>query len=464
MKTSIVAVLALLISLPLTPRLGSAQARDEPTTWKLTVSASAERRPSPRYRLDYALHEQVEGNGATVLGSALLLLPSDAAVREKMDEVLDAESLDPVAVKAALAPYASALRYAELAMQRTEFVSGTPLRQEGIAALLPSLSQVRHLSRPIALRARLEIAEGRFDDARRTLRVGYALARRHAEQHTLVEALVGVGIAAGMNSATQAWLTAPDSPNLYWALSTLRPFADGREAVRGEQSWIYFSMPGLDFSKSDHFTTDDWKRALISFFRISALSQGGGQSEAARNLQLAGLVAMQLPAARAYLKSEGMTDEQLNKLQPVEIVGRYFFGQFDQYMQDMTKWWSLPYPQAARGLERVEAAIASERSAGNLNPAMVLLPALTGARWTFTKLDRALAAMQVIESLRHHAATHDRKLPEALDDSLELPPPLDPSTGKPFGYQRTDDGFILTSPAPEGREPREALRVEVRFR
>jgi hypothetical protein len=72
--------------------------------------------------------------------------------------------------------------------------------------------------------------------------------------------------------------------------------------------------------------------------------------------------------------------------------------------------------------------------------------------------------MQLIESLRHHAATHDGKLPEQLDDSLALPAALDPSTGKPFEYQRTDNGFVLTSPAPAGREPRDALRVEVTFR
>lgn len=323
---------------------------------------------------------------------------------------------------------------------------------------------MRRLSAPIALRARLAVSEGRFDDARRTLRTGYALARWYAQQYTLVEGLVGVAIAARMNLETQRWIGSLDSPNLYWALSTIRPFADGTRAMRGEQSWIYFSIPDIDFSKSDRFTADDWKRALTSFFRISTLAQGDIEPGAKLNLRVAALVAMQLPAARVYLRAEGMTDEQLNRLQPVEIVGRYLFGQFEQDVQDMLKWWSLPYPQAARGLAQVEEEISRLKAAGNVNPVTLLLPSLANARWRFAALDRELAALQTIESLRHHAAIHDGKLPEALDDSLVLPAPLDPSTGRPFGYQRTGNGFVLSSPAPAKMEARHALRVEVTLR
>ena len=50
------------------------------------------------------------------------------------------------------------------------------------------------------------------------------------------------------------------------------------------------------------------------------------------------------------------------------------------------------------------------------------------------RLDRRVAALRVVESIRMYAATKGGALPESLDNITDVPVPLDPVTGKPFGY------------------------------
>ena len=50
------------------------------------------------------------------------------------------------------------------------------------------------------------------------------------------------------------------------------------------------------------------------------------------------------------------------------------------------------------------------------------------------RLDRRVAALRVVEAIRMYAAAHGGELPDSLDRITEVPVPLDPVTGKPFGY------------------------------
>jgi hypothetical protein len=50
------------------------------------------------------------------------------------------------------------------------------------------------------------------------------------------------------------------------------------------------------------------------------------------------------------------------------------------------------------------------------------------------ELDRRVAALRVVEAIRMYAATKGGALPESLDNITDVPVPLDPVTGKPFGY------------------------------
>jgi hypothetical protein len=96
----------------------------------------------------------------------------------------------------------------------------------------------------IALRTRSNIAIGHFDDAERSMRVGFSLARQLNDDPPLVQGLVETGITELlMQRGVQEWITRGNSPNLYWALSALpQPFV-GRRPI---QQWESSSLPFTD--------------------------------------------------------------------------------------------------------------------------------------------------------------------------------------------------------------------------
>ena len=95
------------------------------------------------------------------------------------------------------------------------------LRAEGIELLLPEVQQIRVLARALQVRFRAEIAQCRFDDAIRTAKTMFAIARHLGEHPTLIGDLVGMAIASITINHLDEMLEQPGCPNLYWALTTL---------------------------------------------------------------------------------------------------------------------------------------------------------------------------------------------------------------------------------------------------
>jgi hypothetical protein len=76
--------------------------------------------------------------------------------------------------------------------------------------------------------------------------------------------------------------------------------------------------------------------------------------------------------------------------------------------------------------------------------------------------ERRFAALRVIEALRLHAAANGGNLPDKLDAITEVPLPIDPITGKPFEYTRTDDQAVLLGPSL-WKDHIDMLRYELRM-
>ena len=116
---------------------------------------------------------------------------------------------------------------------------------------------------------------------------------------------------------------------------------------------------------------------------------------------------------------------------------------YDQIRDDLFKWFHLPYLQAKEGLEAFERDLPSAKkrelfpTASLILPRMVMMPTVT------VHVDRQLAALRCIEALRLYAASHQGKLPAALDEIREVPIPLNPATGKLFGYRLEGKTAVL---------------------
>jgi len=116
----------------------------------------------------------------------------------------------------------------------------------------------------------------------------------------------------------------------------------------------------------------------------------------------------------------------------------------------------------------VEKAIESERA--NLKDHNVLVriqmekilkPAHDRTRMIATRLDNHVNALQVVEAIRHYAATHDGQLPQTLSDIKDVKIPNDLMSSKAFKYSHTATGAMLQSTIPDGGNERDAVHYEI---
>jgi hypothetical protein len=105
-------------------------------------------------------------------------------------------------------------------------------------ALIPEIQQCRTYARMLAVHVRWQIAEGRYDDAVRSLRNGDALARNVADGPFVVQGLVGVAIVSLMNEQLTTFIQQPDAPNL--------PRADRAPPAHAVESASAVSDPTID--------------------------------------------------------------------------------------------------------------------------------------------------------------------------------------------------------------------------
>ena len=117
----------------------------------------------------------------------------------------------------------------------------------------------------------------------------------------------------------------------------------------------------------------------------------------------------------------------------------------------MFKWFNVPYWEARKGFAAVDQKFKTELRDREIIPiASLLLPAVNKCRDASVRSQRRIDLLRVVEALRLYAAEHEGKLPSALDDIKEVPIPLDPVSGKPFGYKLEGGTATLDAPPPPG--------------
>ena len=330
-----------------------------------------------------------------------------------------------------------------------------PIREhEFYTILIPEIQSTRSSGWILEARARLEIANGKYDEAVRTLQTGYALARHVAQGPTLINALVGVSIATAMSNQVETLLQQPDAPNLYWALATLpRPLIDFRPGYEAEFASIYLSYPELrDLDKKDH-SPEEWRRLLQKLCGDLAKMIGteGGEVQV-QSLRMEGLPSMLegYPRAKRFLISQGYSAAEVEAMPVPQVVLLYTMRTYDELRDDTFKWMSIPYPEADKGLEETDRRLKKAHAEGReiISLATFVMPAMLGAKSAETRIIQKIAALEVLESLRIYAAAHDGQLPNSLRDISEVPVPLDPFRGVPFHYVRNGNSAKLESPFP----------------
>ena len=114
------------------------------------------------------------------------------------------------------------------------------LRADGFETLLPDVQAMRTLGGRWRCGSVPRSPRAEFDDAIRTAKTMFAMARHLGEHPTLIGDLVGIAIAIMAINPLDEMLEQPGCPNLYWALTNLPdPFISIRTGIEGERLTLW---------------------------------------------------------------------------------------------------------------------------------------------------------------------------------------------------------------------------------
>ncbi len=437
-----------------------AQAPSEEELTKLTLRPAAAPSPALKYKLLPELMDQTPGNAALEYYRAFspewwtnIRQPK---TWESITNALQAPFKDFPRKEMAWISDIRMIQQVDRAARR-EYVDwgmAERLRREGIGLLLPDVQSLRQIAVLLAVRARVEIADGHYDKALYTLQSGLALARHTGDAVTLIQDLVGMAIAQIMLAQLEELIQQPGAPNFYWALTDLpRPFFDLRKALQGEKLGMYATIPELHSLETTRLTPEQQQKLLQIL--------GGGieamitEPKPNWNKRLMGmlLVLHAYPESKKALIAEGRKPEEVEALPALQVVLIHSLHQYLRLQDDTFKCYGLSYWEALPRMKQADERFRQTRRRLEGMPFIDFLPAIQKVVASAVRTDRRIAALRCIEAIRLYAAAHDGKLPTALDAITEVPIPLDPMTGKAFTYRVSGERAMLIAPPPSGEQP-----------
>ncbi|HMF13071.1 MAG TPA: hypothetical protein VKE94_12225 [Gemmataceae bacterium] len=440
--------------------------------YQLTVQPAREPVPALKHQLAFELRDQTPGNAAVHYFRAASCYEEKRAnlradkKREQFPHAetwwkLTLEELPRAEMHAFFDYFKPVLELVERAARckRCDWELDETLHEEGIATLLPELQQLRGLAGLLQDKVRLDMAEGNLDQAVRTLRTGFCLARDCGQSPTLVSSMVGIAIGQIMLGGIDQFVQRPGAPNLYWALTDLPcPLIDVRRAYQGERMIVNSLFPGLREMASDP-KTSPMTPLQIAELTNRLMKLGNPKKpldEEAQRLAILNMAGRLHEDAKKFLVAEGRPAEEVEKLPMLQAALLYQLREYDRFLDDMLKLQGLPYYEGWKRLGEVEANIKLDVvKAGGVSLTLTgaLLPAAPKVQLAQGRLERKISILRCVEAVRLYAAGHDGKPPAKLDDVKEMPIPLDPFTGKPFNYETDGDKAIIEGPPPDGEKP-----------
>ena len=450
-------------------------AADKPPILKLSLHPAPEPSPALKYQLLPSFLDQTPGNAVSDYNRVIIQWQD--AGHKKPDKVfydwlempLDKLPLD--AVRAELAAQKTILDGLHMAARRDRCDWQLPLRETNpIMMQLPELSVMREFARLLLVKARLEIAEGKFDQAVETLQTGYAMSRHIAEAPLIINTLVGMAVANMMTGAVEDMASQPGSPNMYWAVTTLpSPIVGIGKATSTEMNLLYLLVPELRDVDKIPSTPEHWRAFMdrIGETCLRWMAQDEQYKQKSRFTMLA-LAAKDYPNCKKALLAAGVPAEKVEAMPVAQVVAVTMVAEYDEFRDDLFKWFALPYWQAEAGLDAAEKQLTDLRSGNGELSAMsfasILLPAVSNCKAAEARADETIALARTLEAIRLYAAGHDGRLPERLDEITAVPLPLNPITGRPFEYQRQGDAAVIKSLGPKRYGKTKDKIIEIRIR
>lgn len=445
---------------------------------ELTVSPAAASVPSFKYSLLPSSARLNPGDAAPIL----LRLRFEASDQDwnDMTERTTAWAQTPLRelplaeVKAMVEKWRKRLDLLGLAARRRECDWGYPLAEQRTDVIdigIQDATTLRNLSRLQAVKARLEIAEGRFDEAAKSIETNLAFARKVGSGPFLINALVGAAMAAYTLAATEDWIAAPGSPNLYWSLTALpRPLIDVYDAFEQERLLASNMIP--EFTSGDvPRTPEGWTLHLKAMYdrmqsfiarlfpdpvpTAKGLQKPGTlepdrtaeRLKASLGADLGEYKRMHLATFRKWLADHGgFSVDQAAAMPEDEAAAR---GLALGYRILWDRLFENAYLSLADEEDRRESLEADVQAAKNGPLALIpaIHPNISSGLIAMARIPRKVAMLRAVEAARMYAAAHEGRLPASLGDVREVPVPVDPVSGSAFSWKIEGDAATLAAPA-----------------
>ena len=421
---------------------GQAKVLDADTI-RMVLHAAPEPRPSLRYQLLPGLLERRGGNAAIHYLKAQQLYAANVfdSFNRTAGQWLDLPmaKLPREELSKQIARWSEV--YEELdAAARSEQCDWQLRLERGPSLLLPEVQGMRDGARLIALKIRHDVGAGKFEDAVRTLQTGFAMARDVAQGRTLVNALVGLSIQKMMSRELQILIEHPQSPNLYWALTTLPPsLIDLNRGAHAEMGFLHLAYPVLRDPEHAQHSPEEWRAQTIRMTRELTIY---GDAQVMQEARVFVGALKNYSAAKQRLIAEGRSPERVAAMPVLQVVLTDAVRRYEEVRDDAIRWSYVPYWQAGAGFDRAGKALAA---AENNDPFGLLfaIGAMKGPAHALARGQREIALLRTVEAIRLWMDAHGGRLPDRLEEITEVPLPRDPVSGRAFAYRREGDGAIL---------------------
>ncbi|MCC6127025.1 MAG: hypothetical protein IT426_18860 [Pirellulales bacterium] len=439
---------------------------------KIVLHPMGEPRPALRYRLLPPFLDLKPGNAAVLynkIPAARGLFWNDDEKINKICELAEAplDKLRGDEASRLLASYEPIIEETIRAAHYEYCDWQIPIREREYYLIpLNELQQSRGFARLLGLKSRIQMAEGKYVEAVRTLQAGYALARHVNTGPLIVQGLVGLAVADMMSDQVREFVQQPDAPNLYWSLSALpSPLVDLRLALQVEAQGLYLIFPELRDLDKKELSPESWRELLVASLQKLSKYAGTPWGNAEAESRVAALLLMEYPRAKNFLIERGMSDDNVEAMPVSQVALLYCTRLYDEFSNDCLKWSSFGYAESKNMLRKYDRRLLELRHQGGIFPFFeITIPAFQAAFFAQARCERNAAMLRVCEALRLYAAAHGGRLPEKLGDITEVPVPLDPVRGKPFAYQVSGDTARLESLYPEEKpQEHQSLRYEIQM-
>lgn len=350
------------------------------------------------------------------------------------------------------------------ATKRRSFSLDRNIRQVSnpIGVLLPEIQTMRELARTQSLRCRVAIAEGRIEEAIAIIGQQYAMAKHLGTDEFLVSNLVGCAVAGITSGDAMHLVQQPTTPNLYWAFTSLpNPICDLRNSLAYERQFLFEQIKQLreiDETPRNAGYWEDFVGRIVPEVLNSGIVDGqwmDDQSmvrmvkdpESAKATFVA-TIAAGYPGAKRYLidvvKMDRAKVDSYCTAQVFFLAVKRFY---EMTRDDHFKWNFVPIPKAMANSEFKSLDESMRSESGRLGwasiPTTTFLTSIGAARYASMRSQQSIVFLQTVEAIRMYGANNSGKLPDSLD-SLPVPAPADPFTGKPIAYERNGSKAILT--------------------